>query len=521
MGCARDAESIDYDEALARLGKVVDCNRAASQSIQGSGLSGTRADPDRYADERLTAQDENIPFAGVVGKRCTVTVFAPFDTPAVDSSAMDGYAVCSAFTAHASASRRIKFRVIGTIAAGDQCWRTAQDNDMHAKDSTPICVEIMTGAPFPERTHPHLDCVVKVEDVVEHTSTPISSGGLRERYIEIRSPVAAGQHRRPAGTDFRKGDRIVSAGETIEARHVMALASLGYSTVGVVPQMSSNQGMINSFTPLARCPALKVGILSTGSELVDTRSPQGEFIGNRQLYDSNGPYLIHALCERHAVDVRYLGTVADEIELIQQRVENAVDNLGLEILIITGGVSKGRFDFTRQIIEDCFGGEVIFHGVKIRPGAPVLLATVERHFDNSSSRPHKTTIFGLPGNPLAAAAGLQFFVRPYLDSFGARIAGTVPSQNCCTRPDLSTMSVARMIMSSSKGKTKPAALVAFWLGRRYKEPDTNGREMLVAEVFDDQASYKTNVLAKSNCWVIVPAGVGTVLDGCLLDTVPL
>lgn len=411
------------------------------------------------------------------------------------------------------------------MAAGDESLRPVQDHNTFTEDSLPICVEIMTGAPFPEMMYPDLDGVVKVEDAVEINPSKGSSRWGCDRYIEIRAPAMNKQHRRPAGTDYKKGDIVVSAGETIEPRHIMALASLGYqSEVDPMPELNGVSASRDCCRPIVMSLTPKIGVLSTGSELIDvTTMPGGESIADTQLYDSNGPYLCHALNSRHAVDVQYLGTVKDQIELVEQRISIAIDSLDIEILIMTGGVSKGRFDFTRHIIEECFDGKVVFHGVKMRPGAPVLFATMERRLPHSDIKTRRLAIFGLPGNPLAAAAGLQFFVRPYLD-FLKGMSGNEPLQllpNCSPGLGLLGSSMALIITPLRKDKVKPDGLVAFWLARHYKIARQGGEEILVAEVFADQASYKVNVLARSTCWVIVPAGIKAVSNGSCLATLPL
>ena len=528
MGCAKDGQSIDYHEALARLQRAAVCHSAVLQSTRASRFDATTTNPNGHAHSSSSAQAREIPLNGLVGKRCSKTVFATFQTPAVDTSAMDGYAVCSTLTVHATRIQPLRFRVVGTIAAGDQDVRQAENYGTEKQDSSPVCVEIMTGAAFPQNTHPNLDAVVKLEDVVEVVVGSASSVQGCERYIEICVPVAKEQHRRPAGTDYKKGDPVISAGETIEPRHVMAFASLGYTSVDVLPQLSSTRVPTGYPQPAERSLSPKIGILSTGSELVDartSRSPdaQRKSIGDTHLYDSNGPYLVHALRARHKADVHYLGTVEDRIELVRQRIADAIEQFGIEILIMTGGVSKGRFDLTHQIIEECFDGEVVFHGVKMRPGAPVLFATIERHIGHPKSRPQRVAVFGLPGNPVAAAAGLQFFVRPYLDMLERASAGKlgISVQNCYSRSGLSDITAARTVLASRKEKTKPVAVTAFWLAWRYTVREACGREVLVAEVFDDQASYKVSVFARSNCWVIVPAGLKVVADGSFLGTVPL
>jgi molybdopterin molybdotransferase len=320
-------------------------------------------------------------------------------TPQYDTSAMDGYAVDSSQTFDASPTRPLLFEVRGTMAAGDA--------PISVNRKGFACVEIMTGAQFPIG----FDAVIPIE----HTTR-------KDGKVYIRQPALRNQHRRFAGNDFAEGDKILSKGSVVRAKHVMALASVGIVEIRVLK--------------------IRVGIWSTGLE-----------IANGMIPDVNGPYLFSALREI-GVDVKFLGIIPDDAEALARAIQGA----NFDLLLTTGAVSVGKFDFVRTSM-DILNADVIFHHVAMRPGHPVLCASIGHR-----------TFFGLPGNPIATAACFQFLVLPF-------ITGCIPS----IKAEISI----------------PIATGTLDMFRHGKISDGK------AVINQQQSPAKVKPFSQSNCWVHV------------------
>lgn len=341
---------------------------------------------DAVADDQRTCwQDDtttNVSWEEAVGRILNCDLVSNESTPAHDTSAMDGYAICSEATANASPDTPARFRVQGRIAAGDDPRLMAHGKQefSHAMDTGKVqpCVEIMTGAIFPDG----FDACVKYED-----TAPVV-GKLSEREILVTQPLPFHANKRLAGSDVNKGDTLLRAGTTLQASHVLPLASLGFATV-----------------PVAAKP--RVSVFSTGNELL------------QQSYglarDTNGPYITAALKESGA-EVDFGGILDDDAALLQHRLEAVAGSRTYDMIITTGAVSKGCFDHIPAVLAE-MGAEILFHGLAIRPGHPVLFALLPSGNSigvDKTRKTWKTTFFGLPGNPGAAAACFRFLVVPYL-----------------------------------------------------------------------------------------------------------
>jgi molybdopterin molybdotransferase len=291
--------------------------------------------------------------------RCVTAdaVASRLSVPPSDNSAMDGFAVRAADTAHASPQAPLELKVVGLIAAGD---RPA------AESFGSGAVEIMTGAPMP----PGCDAIVPVEQV-EVTQTD----GDRTLGIHLSEPVAEGSHVRRSGQDFIENATVLDGGRIIEPHGVMGLAATGVDR-------------------LAARPAPRFAVITTGSELAATGIPSHDGL----IRDSNGPYL--------GAFVRHTGGTlshVDHVPDVRQSLEKAIADACTEadIVLTTGGVSAGRFDMVPDAVTG-LDGEILFHKVAIRPGKPILFARL----------PGGKLFFGLPGNPMSVAVGLRFFVVP-------------------------------------------------------------------------------------------------------------
>lgn len=311
---------------------------------------------------------EKVSIYDAAGRIAFRDCICPRATPSQDTSAMDGFALDSSATATASHLKPVRFRIMGTVVPGQRSPIVA---DVPAGEVEP-CLEICTGAPFPEDQK--FDACIKVEDT--HCS------GIANQIL-ITNPVQPNAHRRHAGCDLAAGELLLSRGEQIHSSHILPLASVGIEMVEVVPQ-------------------IRTGIWSTGSEYAskDTGS-----------VDVNGPYLTNA-CREYRCDTKFLGAIEDTIGALKDEFQRKAGTGDYDILITSGAVSMGKFDCVRDALSAC-DAEVFFHGLDIRPGHPVLFAFIP-------GKNGPVAFFGLPGNPGAAAACLRFLVVPYISRLQRR-----------------------------------------------------------------------------------------------------
>lgn len=308
---------------------------------------------------------------------------------------MDGYAVNSQVTQTASEQTPVICQVKDTIAAGGKEVTLNPTVSQETKmKKTPTCVEIMTGARFPrvESAHPHdvLDCCVKVEDTRPLSSSTANDGAeSSSRLIQILAPARPNQNKRLAGEDFRRGDVIVDRHVVVRSNHVMALASVGFERVEVLRQP-------------------RIALFSTGAEIV-SRTENGTS-GRQQVSDVNGPYIISVLQEAFECEVDFLGVLEDNPTTAADTISDHIKRKLYDMVITTGAVSMGRYDFVPKALE-MLDASIVFHKVAMKPGHPALFAKIPSATNESEST---IPFFGLPGNPVAAAACLRFLVFPFL-----------------------------------------------------------------------------------------------------------
>jgi molybdopterin molybdotransferase len=412
------------------------------------------------------ARELVVPLLETIGRVAAKDHASPICTPPKDTSAMDGYAISSKATVDASPEKPVEFAVMGTIGAGD--GPIALSNE--PKDEVWPCVEIMTGAQFPESTsETSFDACVKIEDTISLGSFISRPDSKTYSRVAVRKPLSWYANRRLAGGDLRKHDIILSSGDVIGARHIMALASAGIIKVAVRRK-------------------LRVAVWSTGNELSEGNDKNR---GDSQIFNSNGPYLIAALKEL-GVDAEYKGILQDD----RSSLEAALSSSGAEswdLIITTGAVSKGKFDFIVPALEE-LRADIHFHGVAIRPGHPILFATTKHDT-------RTTPVFGLPGNPIATAACFRFLVVPFL----RYMLGQAPER----------YETAQLLVSGSSFPS-PGHLDCFRHGM--VSSDEHGRRLVVMS--SNQSPAVVSQFAASNCWVHIPNARTTELNGSMVACYP-
>ncbi len=371
-------------------------------------------------------------------------VTSKLDVPAFANAAMDGFALRAADTSDATAEAPLHLPVTGIVAAGDA-----------PADAPPrgAAIEIMTGAPLPR----DCDSVIPIERV--ETETDAANGIVA---IGIREPLETGRNVRSAGEDFRAGQIVLEGGQPAEPHDVMALAATG------------NDRIVARTMP-------RIAIITTGSELADAGAPADPGM----IRDANGPYL-QAFIESIGATQTTRINVADRSEDLEAALESASHDA--DVILTTGGVSAGRYDLIPDAIER-LGGRIVFHKVAIRPGKPLLFARL----------PNKTLLFGLPGNPIAAAVGLRFFVVRSL----RRLQG-LPPEN--------------FHAAVSDERIRKRSSLCFF-GKASARADADGR--LRVTLLPGQESFKIKPLTKANCWAVVPEGPEVVEPGDVIRIAPL
>jgi molybdopterin molybdotransferase len=283
------------------------------------------------------------------GRVLAEDVCAVRDVPAVDNSAMDGYAVRAADLKKAGEDNPLSLTVVGEIAAGAAA---------RVKVGAGEAVSIMTGAPVP----PGADAIVPVEYTKQE--------GNR---VNIWLAPKPGDHIRRTGEDIKRGSRVLQKGQPLAAAQLGILASLGLNRVEVVQRP-------------------RVAIVSTGSELQEIGEPAQE----ARVYNSNSYTLAAQVLDAGGEPVN-LGIAPDNAADLEQIIGETQD---CQILVTSGGVSMGKYDLVQDVLKG-LGFELVFWKVAIKPGMPTLFGTWRGRLG-----------FGLPGNPVASMVTFEEFIRP-------------------------------------------------------------------------------------------------------------
>jgi molybdopterin molybdotransferase len=342
---------------------------------------------------------EDCPLAQAHGRILRAPIVAERDFPPFDRVTMDGYALRSAAV---QAGHR-RFRVQGLQAAG------MVPLTVDADDS---CVEIATGAVQPAGA----DAIVPYEQVRR-------DGAFAQ--LDATVVVAAGQHLHRRGSDAREGDRLVPVGTRLTGREIAVAASCGCATLTVSQRPS-------------------VAVVASGDELVEVNAA---VVSPHQIRKSNDYALRAALLETGAasrVERFHLRDLKGELEQQLRRILAEFD-----VVLLTGGVSKGRFDYVPEVLAG-LGVVNVVRGVAQRPGKPLWFGVSSR----------KTPVFALPGNPVSTYICLHRYVLPAL----ARMAGAP-----APKPDYLALGSAATF-KSPLAWLLPVVVTAAPDGRRFGEP---------------------------------------------------
>jgi molybdopterin molybdotransferase len=300
---------------------------------------------------------ELVPLADALGRVLASDLSSTVALPPWDNASMDGFAV-HADDVRGAAERPVTLRVVETVAAGQRSRRVLQRGE---------AIRIMTGAPVPAGA----DSVIRVED---------TDGGAGE--VQVRDDRDALRNIRPRGEDVQPGRTVLGAGTPLGPSQIGVLSSVGVTSPSVV-----------------RRP--RVAVLATGDELVPVEEFHRVESGER-IVSSNSYSLEAAVRAAGGVPVS-LGIAPDDPRGLAACLRRAE---GCDMVVTSGGVSVGDFDYTRSVVET-LGGTLSLWRVRMRPGAPV-------GFGSLFGMPW----LGLPGNPVSALVTFELFGRPLLRTLG-------------------------------------------------------------------------------------------------------
>lgn len=317
---------------------------------------------------------ERRKLAAALGASLAEDMTAPIDVPPFDRSNVDGFAVRSADLATAGEGAQVRLGLNGeTIHCG-----TVPALQVAAGTATPIA----TGGPLPRGA----DAVV----MVEHTQ-PAGSAT-----IDVRRAASPGQFISYAGSDIARGEALLRAGTIVGSREVGMLAACGLAEVSVV-----------------RKP--RVAVISTGDELVQP----GEVLAPAAIYDTNGA-IVTAAIDENGGEAVFLGAIPDDEAQLEAAMRRALADA--DMLVLSGGTSKGAGDLSHRIIGRLGQPGIIAHGIALKPGKPLCLAVCD-------SKP----VVILPGFPTSAMFTFHDMIVPVLRKMAglpprsdAKVSATVP-----------------------------------------------------------------------------------------------
>jgi molybdopterin molybdotransferase len=363
-----------------------------------------------------------------------VDVVSPLDVPGHDNSAMDGWAVRFADLAPDAQTTLLR---AGESFAGKPFAGAIGSGQ---------AVRIFTGGVMPQGA----DTVVMQERATE------IEGGVK---IAAGAVTKAGQNRRFAGEDLKRGAVVFRAGQRVRPAELGMIASLG----------------INEVTVFRR---LRVAFFSTGDELVSIGRPLGE----GEIYDSNR-YTLHGMLTRLGCELIDMGVVRDVPEALERAFATAAANA--DVVITSGGVSVGEADFVKQLLDKL--GEVLFWKIAMKPGRPLAYGRIgNAHF------------FGLPGNPVSVMVTFYQFVRDALLILqGQRDVAGVPMFKAALSAPI----------RKAPGRTE--------FQRGILAPDGAGGWSV--RTTGDQGSGILSSMSQANCFIVLPAECGNVAAGEAVD----
>ena len=375
--------------------------------------------------------DEFINTNSCLNRVTSKNIFVNSFYPSGNNAAFDGYAIRSGDTNKLNDKIKKKFSIIGSIAAGNKPFKK--------KIKKFQTVEIMTGALMPKS----FDTIIPIEQINFYPNKK------KAKYILINRKIPKFEHVRFKGSDYTKGDLLISQGTILQSNHILALKTLGINKIKVKKKPN-------------------ILFFSTGNEITNKNK-----ISDWEVRNSNSHY-INSLKQNFLFNFKDGGILRDNQSNLFKSYINKIFRSKIDLVITSGAVSAGKFDFVPKVVNN-FKLSNYFKSVAIRPGKPILFAKLKGI---------PKAIFGLPGNPISSAACFRFFVYPYLRgllgikeeiSFKAILKNEFRKKKEFTR-----------FLKSKLSTTK------------------NGK--IEVQILEGQESFRIKSFIQSNIWVMLPSG---------------
>ena len=390
----------------------------------------------------IKIKDENIKSINSLNRAVSKNIYSTINYPSGDNAAFDGYAINSNHTKNIKKNLPQKFKIIGLIAAGNKPFKK--------KIKKFDAVEIMTGGIIPKG----FDTIIPIEQIVFFPSNS------NKKYIVINKRIKKYNHVRFAGSDYKKKEIVIKKNTIIQPNHILALKTLGVKKIIVKKKIN-------------------ILFFSTGNEITNNDN-----VPDWKVRNSNSHY-IKNLSDNFLFNFKDGGILKDNHEKIFKSKITKMLNSNIDIIITSGAVSAGKFDFVPNVIQS-FRLSDYFKSVAIRPGKPVLFAKIKGK---------QKAIFGLPGNPMSSAACFRFFVYPYIENL-LGLHEEIPVRAILKNEFVKKKSFTRF--SKSKLNTTK-----------------NGK--IEVEILKGQESFRIKSFVKSNIWALLPAGKSKFKKGDIVD----
>ena len=393
-------------------------------------------------NSKINIKNEIILAKNSINRVSAKNIYSPTNYPAGNNTAFDGYAINYKETSRASSKNIKKFKILKTLAAGD--------NPRIKNVKKFSTIEVMTGALIPKP----FDTVIPIEviDFYPNKKNP--------KFILINKKIKKNNHIRFLGSDYKKGEKVISAGKVINSSHILALKSLGVDKIIVKKR-----------------PVIM--FYSTGNEISEKTN-----IPDWKVRNSNSDY-IKSLSKNLFFEFIDGGVLRDKDDKLFKKLINKNFNSKCDIIITNGAVSAGKFDFVPRVIKE-FNLSNYFKGVAIRPGKPILFAK----FKNKEK-----AFFGLPGNPISSAACFKFFVYFYLRS-------------------ILNMTKEKPFKAKLKNSYKKKKNFTKFLKGKIS---INKKGILEVEVLKGQESFRIKSFTRANIWALFSSGKSTFKKGTLIE----
>jgi len=391
---------------------------------------------------KIKIKNETILSVNSLNRVCSKNIYAKFNYPSGDNAAFDGYAINSNDTKNLNRNKSKAFKIIGSISAGKK--------PLNKRINKFEAVEIMTGGIIPKG----FDTIIPIEQIIFYPDKK------NHKFIVINKKIDKYNHVRFAGSDFKKKELVIKKNTLILPNHILALKTLGIKNISVKKKIN-------------------ILFFSTGNEISNKN-----IINNWKVRNSNSHY-IKNLNNSFLFNFKNGGILRDNHQNIFKTKIKRMMNSKIDILITSGAVSAGKFDYIPSVVKT-LNLSNYFKSVAIRPGKPILFAKIHGK---------QKAIFGLPGNPMSSSACFRFFVYPYI----ANLLG------------LDEEKPMKAILKNDFLKKKKFTRFA------KSKLNTTKDGKIEVSILKGQESFRIKSFVKSNIWALLPSGKSKFKKGEIID----